>query len=68
MTPFRQSGPWVGPCIIGTIDGEAVVCDPQGVTSFDALRSTLASRRRATNVFLYAFDIIEPTIGQDGIG
>jgi ATP-dependent DNA ligase len=27
-----------------TIDGEAVVCDPQGVTDFDALRDALARR------------------------
>jgi bifunctional non-homologous end joining protein LigD len=38
-----------------TIDGEAIVCDENGVPSFDLLRD----RRRDERVFLYAFDLIE---------
>jgi bifunctional non-homologous end joining protein LigD len=41
------------------IDGEAVVCDPQGVTDFDALRSALSRRQGRSAVFLFAFDLIE---------
>jgi bifunctional non-homologous end joining protein LigD len=47
------------PARSATIDGEAVVCDPQGVTDFDALRAALARRQGASGVFLYAFDLIE---------
>jgi bifunctional non-homologous end joining protein LigD len=41
-----------------TLDGEGVVCDPDGVTDFDLLRATLGHRglRRA---FLFAFDVLE---------
>ncbi len=38
-----------------TIDGEAVVCDDDGIQSFDLLRR----RQRDDQVFLYAFDLIE---------
>jgi bifunctional non-homologous end joining protein LigD len=38
-----------------TIDGEAIVCDENGIPSFDLLRN----RRRDERVFLYAFDLIE---------
>jgi bifunctional non-homologous end joining protein LigD len=38
-----------------TIDGEAIVCDDDGVPSYDLLRH----RRRDDRVFLYAFDLIE---------
>ena len=38
-----------------TIDGEAIVCDDNGVPSFDLLRH----RQRDADVFLYAFDLIE---------
>jgi bifunctional non-homologous end joining protein LigD len=41
-----------------TIDGEAVVCRPVGVTDFDRLRAALA-RRGSQDAFLYAFDLIE---------
>jgi ATP-dependent DNA ligase len=41
-----------------TIDGEAVVCRPDGVTDFDRLRAALA-RRGSQEAFLYAFDLIE---------
>jgi ATP-dependent DNA ligase len=37
------------------IDGEAVICDDNGVTSFDHIRY----RRNIGDVFLYAFDLIE---------
>jgi len=41
-----------------TIDGEAVVCDPAGVSDFDRLRGALA-RRGSPEAFLYAFDLLE---------
>jgi len=47
------------PAASATIDGEAVVSDPQGVTNFDALRSALSRRQGRSAVFLYAFDLIE---------
>ena len=37
------------------IDGEAVVCDDNGVASFDRIRH----RRHDGDTFLYAFDLIE---------
>ena len=37
------------------IDGEAVVCDDNGVTSFNRVRY----RRHDESIFLYAFDLIE---------
>jgi ATP-dependent DNA ligase len=37
------------------IDGEAVACDDNGVTSFDRVRY----RRHDESIFLYAFDLIE---------
>jgi len=41
-----------------TIDGEAVVCDPAGVSDFDRLRAALA-RRGSSEIFLFAFDVLE---------
>jgi bifunctional non-homologous end joining protein LigD len=41
-----------------TLDGECVVTRPDGVTDFDALRTSL-SRRIAPTAFLYAFDVME---------
>jgi bifunctional non-homologous end joining protein LigD len=38
------------------IDGEAVTCDDNGVSSFDLVRYHRANERN----FLYAFDLIEP--------
>jgi ATP-dependent DNA ligase len=38
-----------------TIDGEAVACDDNGVTSFNLVRY----RHRDESIFLYAFDLIE---------
>jgi bifunctional non-homologous end joining protein LigD len=37
------------------IDGEAVACDDNGVTSFDRVRY----RHHDESIFLYAFDLIE---------
>jgi bifunctional non-homologous end joining protein LigD len=37
------------------IDGEAVACDENGVTSFDLVRHRRANER----IFLYAFDLME---------
>jgi hypothetical protein len=37
------------------IDGEAVACDDNGVTSFNRVRY----RRHDESIFLYAFDLIE---------
>src|SRR5947207_11697723 len=41
-----------------TIDGEAVICRPDGLSDFDALRLALA-RGDAPGAFLYAFDLLE---------
>jgi hypothetical protein len=41
-----------------TIDGEGVVCDPDGVTDFDLLRAALG-RKGSRRAFLYAFDLLE---------
>jgi bifunctional non-homologous end joining protein LigD len=41
-----------------TLDGEAVACDPNGVTNFDLLRAALG-RPAKREVFLYAFDLLE---------
>lgn len=45
------------------IDGEGVVCGPDGVSDFDALRSAVA-RKGSRAAFLYAFDLLEID-GQD---
>jgi ATP-dependent DNA ligase len=37
------------------IDGEAVACDDNGITSFDRVRY----RHHDESIFLYAFDLIE---------
>jgi len=47
------------PVASATVDGEAVMCDPQGVPDFDALRSALARRQGRSDVFLFAFDLLE---------
>jgi bifunctional non-homologous end joining protein LigD len=41
-----------------TLDGEGVVCDPDGVTDFDLLRAALG-RKGSRRAFLYAFDVLE---------
>ena len=46
------------PVTSATIDGEAVVCDSADVSDFDGLRAALA-RRASSEVFLYAFDLLE---------
>jgi bifunctional non-homologous end joining protein LigD len=46
-----------------TIDGEGVVCGPDGVTDFNRLRAALG-RSRSRQAFLYAFDLLELD-GQD---
>jgi ATP-dependent DNA ligase len=42
-----------------TIDSEAVICDQQGISDFDALRAALARRAGSRAAFLYAFDLLE---------
>jgi len=46
-----------------TIDGEGVVCGPDGVTDFDRLRAAMG-RKASRQAFLYAFDLLELD-GQD---
>jgi bifunctional non-homologous end joining protein LigD len=46
------------PTASATIDGEAVVCDPQDVSDIEALRAALARCRGGSGVFLYAFDLL----------
>jgi bifunctional non-homologous end joining protein LigD len=41
-----------------TIDGEGVVCGPDGVADFDRLRAA-AGRKGSRDAFLYAFDLLE---------
>jgi bifunctional non-homologous end joining protein LigD len=41
-----------------TIDGEGVVCDANGVSDFDRLR-TAVGRMGSRDAFLYAFDLLE---------
>jgi ATP-dependent DNA ligase len=47
--PNRRAARW---CII---DGEAVACDANGVTSFNRVRY----RHHDQSIFLYAFDLLE---------
>jgi bifunctional non-homologous end joining protein LigD len=46
-----------------TIDGEGVVCGPNGLTDFDRLRAAMG-RKGSRQAFLYAFDLLELD-GQD---
>jgi bifunctional non-homologous end joining protein LigD len=41
-----------------TLDGEGVVCSPDGVSDFDRLRSAVG-RMGSRDAFLYAFDLLE---------
>jgi bifunctional non-homologous end joining protein LigD len=41
-----------------TLDGEGVVCDPDGVTDFDLLRAALG-RKGSRRAILFAFDVLE---------
>jgi bifunctional non-homologous end joining protein LigD len=47
----------------GAIDGEGVVCGPDGITDFNRLRAALG-RKGSRQAFLYAFDLLELN-GQD---
>ena len=46
-----------------TIDGEGVVCGPDGVSDFERLRAAVG-RKGSRDAFLYAFDLLELD-GQD---
>ena len=41
-----------------TVDGEGVVCGPDGVTDFNRLRAAMG-RKGSRQAFLYAFDLLE---------
>jgi bifunctional non-homologous end joining protein LigD len=41
-----------------TIDGEGVVCGPDGASDFNRLRAALG-RKGSRQAFLYAFDLLE---------
>ena len=41
-----------------TLDGEGVVCRPDGVSDFDRLRAAVG-RTGSRDAFLYAFDLLE---------
>jgi len=54
------------PAATATLDGEAVICDEQGISDFDALRAALARRTGSRAAFLYAFDPVgEPPRGTE---
>jgi bifunctional non-homologous end joining protein LigD len=57
--PFIVEALRLLPITSATIDGEAVVCDSQGVTDFAALRSAISRRQGSRGIFLYAFDLLE---------
>jgi bifunctional non-homologous end joining protein LigD len=40
------------------LDGEGVICGPDGVSDFDRMRG-MFSRKGSLDVFLYAFDVLE---------
>ena len=46
-----------------TLDGEGVICGPDGLTDFDRLRAEMG-RKGSRQAFLYAFDLLELD-GQD---
>jgi bifunctional non-homologous end joining protein LigD len=41
-----------------TLDGEGVICGPDGKSDFDRMRAVF-NRRGSTEAFLYAFDLLE---------
>jgi hypothetical protein len=41
-----------------TLDGEDVICGPDGLSDFDRMRAVF-SRKGSPDVFLYAFDLLE---------
>jgi bifunctional non-homologous end joining protein LigD len=49
--------------LFGALDGEVVICGPDGVSQFDRMRAVFG-RHGSREAFLYAFDIIELD-GQD---
>ena len=46
------------PCARAVVDGEAVVLDEQGVSSFQALQGALGRKRGAAEIVCYAFDLL----------
>ena len=40
------------------LDGEGVICGPDGFSDFDRMRAVF-SRKGSPDVFLYAFDVLE---------
>jgi bifunctional non-homologous end joining protein LigD len=40
------------------LDGEGVICGPDGVSDFDRMRG-MFGRKGSSDVFLYAFDVLE---------
>jgi bifunctional non-homologous end joining protein LigD len=40
------------------LDGEGVICGPDGLTDFDRMRAVFG-RKGSPDVFLYAFDVLE---------
>jgi bifunctional non-homologous end joining protein LigD len=40
------------------LDGEGVICRPDGVSDFDRMRAVF-SRKGSPDVYLYAFDVLE---------
>ena len=41
------------------LDGEGVICGPDGASDFDRMRAVFG-RKGSPDVFLYAFDVLEP--------
>jgi bifunctional non-homologous end joining protein LigD len=51
------------------LDGEGVICGPDGKSDFDRIRACF-SRQGAPQAFLYAFDVLEldgRALGRDGV-
>ena len=42
-----------------TLDGEGVVCGPDGVSDFELLRTAVGPKTLARRLLLYAFDLLE---------
>jgi ATP-dependent DNA ligase len=45
-------------CIL-PLDGEGVICGPDGVSDFDRMRGMFSRKGGSPDVFLYAFDVLE---------
>ena len=41
------------------LDGEGVICGPDGVSDFDRMRGMFSRKGGSPDVFLYAFDVLE---------